>query len=138
MYKLLLIFGIFFIPKISACEIPLGTYSAMTESEYTLEINLYGSNMFEFTHKNWWSGDSGIGEEHIYSGSWECTDKKLTLKYSVETITGEYRYNSLEVPWNIKNGSKSLVFSSDKENKGLISGWVFWPSDFLRETFKDL
>ncbi len=138
MHKLLLILGMFFISKISACEIPLGTYSAMTESEYSLEINLYGSNMFEFNHKNWWPGDSGIGEEHIYSGSWECTGNKLTLKYSAETITGEYKYNSLEVPWNIKSGIKSLEFSSVKGSKSLISGWVFWPSEFLRETFKDL
>lgn len=136
MHKLLLIHSIFLIGNASACEIPLGTYEALTESEYTLEINLESSSRFNFTHKNWWPGDSRIGEEHVYTGTWKCSGNNLTLKYSVETVTGEYRYNSLELPWNIKNGSDSLIFSNNKESKGLITGWVFWPKEFLMKTFK--
>ena len=118
-----------------ACEIPMGTYEAITESEYSLSLELLDNGRYRFVHKNWLPGElHHVGEEHIYKGEYRCEGNKVILEYTDigEAIVGYYRNRSLkDDDFPIDKKSYVLDFSSDENTKSKITGWVYWPKDFI-------
>jgi hypothetical protein len=125
-----------------ACDVPLGEYEALIESEYSVSLVLLKDGRYKFIHKNWLPGDlRHVGEEHIYKGTFTCTKNQLTLDYtdSGETITATYKETSLKelgFPNDIK--AHAIKLAKAKDTKSIMSSWLLWPKGFLNEAFNAL
>lgn len=116
----------------ASCGIPLGTYEAMVESEYSLKIQLLDKNVAYFIHKNWEPGYRDMfSGEHIYKGQWRCEGKKISLDFTIESIEGVYKQNIYEFSKPPKN-FMTLDFQNYENKKSLIGGWIFWPEGYSK------
>lgn len=121
-----------------ACDIPKGTYKAITESEYSLTLELLDQDRYRFTHSNWLSGMHHVGEEHTYKGEYRCEGNQITLEYTdnAKPVVGYYRTRSLkEDGFPMDGNTVVLDFLSDQNKGSKISGWVYWPNEFVMKTF---
>lgn len=133
MRRILLV--LLFISPISySCNI--GVYEAIVMSEYSIQIELKKNGEMEILHKNWYGGDSIIGEEHKYIGYWKCEGTNIEIEYSVEKIVGELAESSLKEPYGIDLSSTVLSFPASVNSGSIISDWQFWPQEFVSKAFK--
>lgn len=139
-----LLFSLIFLSSTSyACEIPLGKYVAITETEYSLELELKAGGLYTFYHKNWLPGDlHHVGEEHIYKGLYVCNASGLILDYTDvgEKLIGTYVERSLkDEGFPLEVGvTKVLDFTGAPETKSAITGWHYWPESYVHEAFENL
>ena len=138
--KIVVLTILFISSQVLACDIPFSTYSAITESEYSLSIELNENGRYRFIHKNWLPGDlRHVGEEHIYKGEYECKGNRVKLKYTDigETIEGKYHGVSLK-ELGLKPNKESMVldFTETKNSKSKIAGWRFMPAEFMEGLYK--
>lgn len=123
-----------------ACDIPTGKYEAITESEYSLTLELLEEGKYRFVHENWLPGDlHHVGEEHIYKGVYLCKESVLTLKYTDtgEPIVATYKKRSLaedDLPFDKE--VMVLDFNLVDNSKSIMAGWYYWPSKYLKEAFR--
>ncbi|NVK38242.1 MAG: hypothetical protein HWE18_09975 [Gammaproteobacteria bacterium] len=139
-----LLFSLMFLsPSLYACEIPLGKYIAITETEYSLELELKADGLYTFYHKNWLPGGlHHVGEEHIYKGLYVCTANKLILVYTdiSEKLIGTYIERSLKdegFPLEVGE-TKVLDFTGAPETKSVVTGWYYWPESYVQEASENL
>jgi len=139
--RLRLLLPILFLPQIAfACDIPPGNYEAITESEFSLSLEIQENGRYQFLHKSWLPGDlHHVGEEHLYKGTFECEGGSLTLNYSDtgKPISGVYRNASTsELKFPTDKESMVLDFTSASNTGSIVSGWLYWPSGFVKALFK--
>jgi hypothetical protein len=136
-----LVLLIFFLPRIAfACDVPSGKYEAITESEFSLSLEILENGRYRFAHKSWLPDDlHHVGEEHLYKGTFECEGGSLTLEYTDtgKPISGVYRNGSTsELKLPIDKDSMILDFTSASNTESIVYGWLYWPSTFAKELFK--
>lgn len=57
-----------------------GTYVAVSESEWSQELQLNADGTARLTNARWSPGDSQRALTHTYSGQWALEDDKITLR----------------------------------------------------------
>jgi hypothetical protein len=123
-----------------ACDVSHGTYEAITESEFSLTLEIFADGRYRFVHKNWLPGDlRHVGSDHIYKGIYECEGSSLTLRYTDigQPVVGEYRNGSVnELHFPSNKESMLLDFTSASNPKSIVSGRLYWPRAFIDEVFR--
>lgn len=130
-----------FLPQFSwAGNVPLETYVAITESEFSLSLEIRENGQYQFIHKNWPAGEGHrIAQESRYKGLFKCEGNLLTLSHTDtgEPISGIYRNGSIgELSFPGNKESMILDFTSERNSESIIAGWLYWPRPFSDDLFK--
>ena len=126
MNKLLLTFLVFINAQAFACEKPKGKFRLITESEWSVYLEIENNNVFTVTWGAYISGQPDSLDTKSYKGKWSCSNDIYTFKYELETAKAHYQ--KLEnYPLGIFKNKKAFIFSGNQQNGKYLSGYSFWP-----------
>lgn len=126
MNKLLIAFLILLSAQAFACESPIGKFRVITESEWSVYLEIENNNVFSVTWGAYISGQPGSLKTKPYKGKWSCINGIYTFKYELETAKAKYQ-KSENYPLGIFKDKKAFIFSGNQQNGKYLSGYSFWP-----------
>jgi hypothetical protein len=77
-------------PSVSAADIPLGTYSTVSESEWQLYVELKAGGVAEIRHETWEPGQYKEKQINRTKAKWSSVGNRLSLSYGGVTDTFEF------------------------------------------------
>ncbi|MBC3934007.1 hypothetical protein [Undibacterium rugosum] len=114
----------------SACDFAPGKYQQISESEFSVSLELNKNAQFVLTQERWLAGAHGQRETHIYRGTWKCDHAQLELHYSTQTVQGIWAEEDLSHYGKVKS-AKSLHFAAQKTEDHIFNGVSFWPQSVI-------
>ena len=109
-----------------ACENPEGKFRLITESEWSVYLEIENNNIFSVTWGAYISGQPDSLETKSYKGKWSCSNGIYTFKYELETAKAQYQ-TSDNYPLGIFKNKKAFIFSGNQQNGKYLSSYSFWP-----------
>lgn len=113
-----------------------GVYEAVSESEWTLTINLMESGDAEVELSYW---EAGKHEERViekYKGTWRLKGEEVSITYNGITENLRYSKSLSFAELGISGGAPGLSGQSRQKGKRVIGRTNLWLKDALKKQFR--
>ena len=109
----------------------VGTYEAVSESEWTLSLTLHADGSAEIVHSSWIAGQSNEAAEEVSTASWSCSGNRVVVSMGDQRVSFEAS-DALSFADFGAAGSGRGLRSVESSAESFFRGVSLWRSEDLR------
>ena len=118
----------------ASAEVPLGTYSTVSESEWALYVELKKGGAAEVRHESWNAGEYDKKDTTRIRAKWSATGSRVTVSYDGVTDVFDYTPALSLEELGLEGGAPGLKQITPIDKGSRIVGHSLWrePHNFGR------
>lgn len=114
-----------------------GSYKAVSESEWSLELQLNPNHSFSLVHSMWSAGEYANRTTKRYSGKWSVDGSWVILSYEGITERLKYQENLSLEELGLSGGIPGLKADVVTDNRAVIGTNSLWKSSAIKQRIKN-
>ena len=126
MRVLIIISLLLFTTNVLACDVPVGKYRLIVETEGGGRLELKENNTVVLIFKSYRAGKRNLTKTTIYEGNWSCNKSKLEFYFLFGEISASFEKPD-HYPLGIYKNSKAVIFPRSSFVWQQLSYGIFWP-----------